>query len=254
MTNPSLNQLHHINHGAARGRSATDDDLIRALLASNLELRTILSTVDTMVATKLMTLEERFHNRLSAMEDNLTQVTQELNQYKGIPVTLPMETTKAIPNQERKRKNPSLTEDEEEEGENDGSDSTKHGSRKCNVWEILKELHPKLVEGEELNTISIDRTIFSQPSEAAWCMKFVHVFWTPHDKATMKIATLSDNDLEEVTKSIQERMVKKIQELEGKVGKQTGRYQGFAKKVRQLEKEGKWKAATRYEQASWNIR
>jgi hypothetical protein len=53
---------------------------------------------------------------------------------------------------------------------------------------------------------------------------------------------ISKVDLMSLVNQIQNSMVKKVQEFEGKTKyKQTGKYEGFGKEERQLEQDGKFK-------------
>jgi hypothetical protein len=232
-------------------RSSADDELIRALLVSNTELRSFISTMETAVSGRIVEMEHRVSMKLAQMESRIYQLLpllQSLHQN---------DDDESFSSSTRKRKH-SMCDNENfstdapilrPEGFMADADineaevqSEKMPPQRNEIWEILASLHPKLSRGGcELTSASVlDRMEYSQPSEVIWCLKFIDKFWTVEEKTAMQDPSLSEEDLTYLAKSIQERMVKKVQELEEKVGRQTGRYQGFGKKVRQLEKEGKW--------------
>ena len=217
-------------------RSSTDDELIRALLESNMELRTFISTLDDSFSAKISEMEERVYEKFAQLEERLSHLQAS---HHAIRTEL-CDVKEAMAPAIRKRKQPVDDDTESAWQAETASPNQMSLPQQNELWEILEGLHPKLSQGYELTSISPAKMNFTQPSEVIWCLKFVDKYWTQEEKTTMQKPAISDDELKSLAKSIQDRMVKKVQELEGKIGRQTGRYQGFGKKVRQLEKEGKW--------------
>ena len=120
--------------------------------------------------------------------------------------------------------------------------SGSHPHERIEISEILEGYHSHLCCGCELSSITPSKLDFTHPSEVCWALKFIAKFWTQNDKVRISNPEISKVDLKSLVNQIQKNMVKKLQELERKTkGKQTGKYQGFSMKVRQLEKDGKFK-------------